>query len=108
MQDLSHLHDKKFAIIMIEDDGSEEGDWVVISGFAKWRNGHLFLHREMDIPEFPVPDEALDRINLVSADVRDILEGAAYSITLSVGPIPDGIDPATLIHTGFKWPDKTE
>lgn len=92
---------------MIEDDGSEYGVWVVISGVAKWNAGHLFLHRDKDVPEFPVPDSALGRIKSVSADVRGILEGADYSITLSVGPIPDGVDPATLIHTGFRWPDKT-
>jgi hypothetical protein len=106
MPDLSHLHDKKFAIIMVEDDGSEDGEWVVVWGVAKWRDSHLFVHRDMGTPEFPVPDAALDRIKPVSADVRDILEDAEYSITLSVGPIPDGVDPATLLHTGFRWPDK--
>ena len=39
MHDLSYLHDKKFALIMVEDDESPEGDWVVLSGTAKWRDG---------------------------------------------------------------------
>ena len=105
MRDYSHLHDKKFAVIMIEDDGSDDGDWVVLWGTAKWCDNHLFVRRDMETAEFPIPDDALDRIKPVTADVREILEDAEYCITLSVGPIPDGVDPATLLQTGFKWPD---
>jgi hypothetical protein len=108
MRDLSYLHDEKFAVIMVEDNGSEDGDWVVLWGIAKWRDGHVFVHRGMDTPEFPVPDNALDRIKPVNADVRDILEGAEYFVSLSVGPIPNTVDPATLIHTGFRWPETGE
>ena len=105
MHDLSYLHDKKFALIMVEDDGSEEGDWVVLSGTAKWRDGGLFVHRGMDVPEFPLPESAFHRIKPASADVRHILHDADYCITCLVGPIPPDVDEATLLHTGFRWPD---
>ena len=59
--DLAYLHDCKFAVIMVEDDGTENGDWVVLSGIAKWRDGQLTIDRGMDVPEFPIPDTALDR-----------------------------------------------
>ena len=105
MQDLSYLHDKKFAVIMVEDDGSEAGDWVVFSGVAKWRDGELFVHRGMDVPEFPVPESAFHRIKPVSAEVKHILQDADYSVTCLVGPIPPDVDPATFLHTGVRWPD---
>src|SRR3954451_8828735 len=103
MPDLFQVHNKSFAIIMVADDGSEAGDSVFLTGTTKWRDGNLFVHCGMDIPEFPIPDDALDRVKEVSAEVRDILEGADYSITLTVGPIPDDVDPAKLLHTGFRW-----
>jgi hypothetical protein len=108
MHDLAHLHDKKFAIILVEDDGTEDGEWIVLSGVAKWRGGQLFVHRGMDVPEFPIPQESFDRIKPVAREVRQILEEADYSIMLTVGTIPEGVDPASLLHTGFRWPDKTE
>jgi len=102
--DLAYLHDHKFAVIMVEDDGSEDGEWVVLSGIAKWRNGTLSVHRGMDTPEFPIPDSALDRVKRVAPDVKHILYDADYSVMLSVGPIPPSDDPASYEHTGFRWP----
>ena len=104
MPDLSFVHDRKFAVILIEDDGSEDGSWTVLSGVAKWREGHLFVYRGLDVPEFPVPDHTLDRIKPVSPEVRDILEEAAFFITLSVGPLPDGADPSEFTFTGLRLP----
>jgi hypothetical protein len=108
VSDFSHIQNRKFAIIMVEDDGSKDGGWVVMTGIAKWQNGHLSLYRGEDIPEFPIPDDTLDRIKLVAPEVKEILEEAEYSIMLSVGPIPDNIDPSTLNHTGFTWPKEDE
>jgi hypothetical protein len=104
--DLAYLHDRKFAVIMVEDDGTEDGDWVVLSGIAKWRDGQLTIDRGMDVPEFPIPDTALDRIKPVAPEVRHILYDADYSVTLSVGPIPPDEDAASFDHTGFRWPDR--
>src|SRR4051794_12458922 len=104
-QDLSYLDGQKFAAIMIEDKGAAEAEWVVLSGIAKWRDGQLFVHRGMDVPEFPIPDTAWERIKPVSPDVKHILNDADYSVTLSVGPIPSDDDPVAYDHTGFRWPD---
>jgi len=108
MPDLAHVHGKKLAIILVDDDGTQAGEWVVITGTADWRDGHLFVHRGMDVQEFPIPDETLDRIKPVVPSVRGILEQADYSVMLRVGPIPEGVDPSSLIKTGFKWPGKRE
>jgi hypothetical protein len=106
--DLAYLDDQKFAAIMIDDDGVKEAEWVVLSGIAKWRDGQLFIHRGMDIPEFPIPETAWDRIKPVSPEVKHILFDSDYSVTLSVGPLPPDDDPSAYGHTGFRWPDKAD
>jgi hypothetical protein len=108
MHDLAHLHDKKLAVILVGDDGTEDGEWIVLAGVAKWRGGQLFMHRGMNAPEFLIPEETVERIKPVAPDVRDVLEDADYSVVLTVGPIPEDVDPATLIQTGFRWPDNKE
>lgn len=108
MFDLAHLHDKKFAVILIEDDGSEDGAWIVLTGVAKWREGHLFVHRGKDAPEFPIPDDTLDRVKPVHPEARDVLEEADYYTVLSVGPIPEDADPSEFTHTGLRLPREDE
>lgn len=108
MLDLAHIHDKKFAVIFVEDDGTEDGAWTVLTGVAKWREGHLFVHRGMDVPEFPIPDDTLDRVKPVQPEVRDVLEEADYCTMLSVGPIPEDADPSEFTHTGLRLPREGE
>jgi hypothetical protein len=104
MPDLAHIHDKKFAVIFVEDDGTEEGACTVLTGVAKWREGHLFVHRGMDVPEFPIPDDTLDRVKQVQPEIRDVLEEADYWTMLLVGPIPEDADPSEFTHTGLRLP----
>lgn len=104
MPDLSFVHDRKFAVILIEDDGSEDGAWTVLSGVAKWREGHLFVHRGLDVPEFPIPDHTLDRVKPVPPDLREMLEEASFFTMLSVGPFPEGADPSEFPFAGLRLP----
>lgn len=104
MPDLAHIHSKKFAMILVEHDGTEDGDWTILTGVAKWRDGHLFVHRGMDIPEFPIPDETLDRVKSVSPEIRSILEDADFYTMLSVGPMPEDAEESEFTHTGLRLP----
>jgi len=104
MTDLAYIHDKKCAVIFVEDDGTEDGAWTVLTGVAKWRDGHLFVHRGMDVPEFPIPDDTLDRVKPVQPEVRDVLEEADYCTMLSVGPMPEDANPSEFTHTGLRLP----
>jgi hypothetical protein len=81
---LAHFQDKKFAVILVKDKGAKDSDVVVLTGIAKWRDGRLFVHRGMGLPEFPIPDEMLGRIQPVAPEMRDILGGTGYSVMLSV------------------------
>ena len=104
MRDLNHIHNKKFAIIFVEDDGSEDGRWTVLAGVAKWRDEHLFVHLGMDVPEFPIPDDTLDRVKPVLPEVRDVLEQADFSTMLTVGPLPPDTDPSAFTYIGLTLP----
>lgn len=108
MPDLAHIHDKKFAVIIVEDNGTENGAWYVLAGVAKWRDGHLFVDRGIDAPEFSIPDDTLDRVKPVQPDVRGVLEEADYYTMLSLGPLPEDADPSEFTHTGLKLPSDGE
>ena len=41
------------------------------------------MHRGRGVPEFPIPDEMLDRIKPVAPEMRDILGGTSYSVMLN-------------------------
>lgn len=104
MIDFTHIHDKKFAVIIVEDDGMEDGKWTIFVGIAKWRDGHLFVHRGMDLPEFSIPNNTLDRVKPVLPEVRETLEQADYCTMLRAGPLPDDADPDEITHTGLTIP----
>lgn len=104
MPDFSLIHDKKFAVVLVEDDETEDGKWTVLVGVAKWRDGHLFVHHGMDIPEFPIPDDTLDRVKPVLPEVRETLEQADYFTMLTFGPLPEDADPNEIAHTGLTLP----
>ena len=88
---LAHIHDKKFAVMLVEDDGSEDGRWTVLSVIARWHGGHLFVNRGTDEPEFPVPVHALDRVKPVPRFIREVLHEAEYFVPLAAGLVPAGV-----------------
>ena len=89
---LAHFQDKKFAVILVKDEGAKDREVVVLTGTAKWREGHLFVHRGRGVPEFPIPDEMLDRIKPVAPEMRDILGGTGYSVMLNLkAAAPSGV-----------------
>lgn len=102
MIDLAFIHNKRFSIIFVEDDGTEEGRWIVVTGIAKWREGHLFVQRSIDFPEFPIPDDTLDRVKPVAPSIREILDNADFCTMLTVGPLPPDINADELINTGWR------
>lgn len=104
MIDFTQVHDKNFAVIFVEDDGTEDGKWTILVGVAKWRDGHLSVFRSMDVPEFPIPDDTLDRVKPVLPEAREVLEQADFCTMLFVGPLPDDADPAKITHTGLTLP----
>jgi len=105
MLDFTLIHDKKFAVIFIEDDGTEHGKWTVLTGVAKWCDGHLSVHRGMDVPEFPIPDDTLNCVTpVLLPEVREYLVGADFFTVLGVVAIPEDIPPSERFLAGLRLP----
>ena len=56
------------------------------------------------MPEFPIPDDTLDRVKPVLPEVREILEEAEFCTMLRVGPLPEDADLSEFTDTGLRLP----
>lgn len=88
MTAIDHLSGKKFAVILVDYSEKEEGDWFVVGGRAKIREGRLFVDRGTDT-DFPIPDDTYDRIKAVTADIASVVGDAEFFTTLTVGAMPE-------------------
>lgn len=104
MIDLAYVSEKKFAVLFCEECEGKDDEWHLLTGVAKWREGNLFVHRGMDLPEFWIPTHALNRVQPSKSEMLETFGGAEFFIVLKIGPIPEGMDPAELFHTGLSLP----
>ena len=104
MNDLAYLAEKKFAVLFCEESEDKDDAWHLLTGVAKWRDGSLYVHRGMDLPEFLVPKETLDRVKPTKPEMRETVNGAEFFTVLKIGPLPEDMDPAELFHTGLRLP----
>lgn len=81
-----------------------EDDWAVFSGALAQGPSGLFQDRGTK-PRFEIREEWIERIKPVGSDLKDILLGAEYCLSLSVGPIPEGETTESYVCTGLKWPE---
>jgi hypothetical protein len=88
MTAIEHLSGKKFAVILVDYSEKKDGDWFIVGGRAKIREGRLFVDRGTDI-DFPIPDDTYDRIKEVTADIISVVGDAEFFTTLTVGPMPE-------------------
>ena len=63
--------------------GQPEGEPIVLTGIARWRDGHLFLDRGRHFLELKVPDEVCPHIRRVAPELRCILDGTEYTLLLT-------------------------
>lgn len=94
---------KPFALLLCGETEYSEDDWAVFSGTAYIRNDKLYLERYGDQPDIEIMAEWYERIQETNESVKDILQGADYFITLSVGQMPEDADDS-YIPLGLKWP----
>lgn len=104
MFDFSRLHNKMLAVLLVEGYHTDDGRWTMLLGQAKWEDGHLYVHRGMDVPEFPIPDDTLDRIRRVPPEEKEFFAHADYCTLLTVAPLPPEADLDDLEHTGLTLP----
>jgi len=98
------LTGKKLALAIWGEDENGKDDVAVLTGRARWANGHLYLDYGRNQKPFQFPDDVLERIKPVPADVADIFLEAEFYISMSIGSLPDDADPNDYIDTGLKWP----
>jgi hypothetical protein len=104
MISFNELTGKKLALVVLGDDEKGETEGAVFTGLAQWVNGHLYLERGRNQKPFQLPDDTLERIKPVPADIKDIVLEAEYYLTMSIGPLPEDANPNDYIETGLKWP----
>jgi hypothetical protein len=100
---LAEVDGKPFALLLCAETEDGENDWAVFPGIARVRDGTLFLERSGNDPDVEIRPEWHHLIRPVKPEVRQILLGADYSLSLSVGNLPDDAGPEYL-STGLKWP----
>jgi hypothetical protein len=85
--DLEQLAGKSFAIILIDYCENTDGDWSVIRGIGKIKDGRLFIDRSTDV-DFPIPEDTYGRIKRPTPEIASVVGHAEYYIPLTVGPLP--------------------
>lgn len=94
---------RKIALVAWGEDENGKDDVAVFTGIARWENGHLYLDRKGKKP-FQFPDDTLERIKPVPAEISDILLEADFYISMTIGSLPKDANPEDYIKTGLKWP----
>ena len=94
----SDLNGKSLALVLVADDGT-----AVVAGSVHANADDLVFEHGGDPSRFVLPDDAIERIRPVAPEVSEILKGADYFLSLSVGnhdEMPDGKGE----RTELKWP----
>jgi hypothetical protein len=101
----SDVLNRPLALLLVSDnDGT-----AVETGVVREVGGGLEFEHGGEPPSFPLPPDALERIRPVdpeNAEVRAILGGADFVLTLTVGDLPEGRSSEEGIPTGLKWPSE--
>jgi len=95
---------KSLSLILV----SEDEETIVVTGTVQANGKRLMFQNDNEGITISLPDDALQRIRVVTEEVRAILNDADFALMLSVGNLPDGISPDNMVLTGLKWPKKTE
>ena len=89
---------KSLTLVLVADDGTA----VVTGKVFVFGDDLVFEHGDEPF-RFTLPDDALERIRSVAPEASEILNGADYFLSLSVGN-HDEIPPGNSERTGLKWP----
>ena len=90
------------ALVLWGRDVSGADDVVVYPGILVKRDDLHYLKRS-DGDEVPLEDEWITRIEVVPGDIREVLSGCQYQLSLRVGDVREE-GTASWKRTGLKWP----
>lgn len=96
------LDKQTLAIIVVNIDTEDKDEVVVYTGEINIKGNKLFFNRYgKDIFEIT---QWQDRIKSVGEEIKEVLSGCEYLITLTIGDLPENDKPETYMPTGLKWP----
>ena len=103
--DLNRIQNSPFAIVVWYIQEGKDDEAKVYNCLATWNSmtESVDVYRpESDKPALVLNGEQLDRINVVTEDMKSLLLNADYGISLTMSNIPNN-DTEVLDWTGLKW-----
>ena len=95
---------KRLALVLWGKDRHGEDDVWVHTGTVRASGSGFVLDRGEDAPQVKLLSEWLSRIKPVKDEVRSIVCGAEVYVSLTIGAIPEGMDPSQLEDIGLHHP----
>jgi hypothetical protein len=95
---------KRLALIIWGKDRNGEDEVWVHAGTVQASGSGLVLDRGNDAKRIRLLPEWLPRIKPVSDELRADLLGAEICLSLTVNPIPQGMDPSEFENIGLHHP----
>ncbi|HIC80946.1 MAG TPA: hypothetical protein EYP07_08275 [Kiloniellaceae bacterium] len=97
------LDGKTLALILCDESDGDIEAYRRVGTLHRGAEGYA-LHWDDGTAPLDVQAEWLERIKPVADAVKDILLDADLVLSLSVGAIPDDVDPSELLPTGLRIP----
>lgn len=74
MTDIAQFSGKEFAVILVDYCEKKEGDWILVRGVGKVKEGRLFVDRGTEA-DFPIPEDTYERIQITPDEWHIRLSG---------------------------------
>jgi hypothetical protein len=99
------FENKVLALIATGTSAKGEEETAVFTGTVRRVGQNLVFDRGQGA-QFSIPYTWYERIKVVAPSVKEILLGAEFCISLSVGNIAEDDDLSTFESMGLKWPNQ--
>ena len=103
--DLTKLNNTSFAVLVWYIKDGEEDEAKVYGGLATWNAATSTVdvrRNESEKPVLHLSGEQLERIQIVTDEVKEILLNCDYGISLTMSELPED-NPEGYTETGMKW-----
>ena len=88
-------------LLICEREEGQDEHWV-IHGVVEQNADSYVLRRAESNQPFPLDPAWFERLRPVTDSLRSVFGDAEHFIPLTVGPLPEGADPAEFIVTGLR------
>ena len=95
---------KRLALVIWGKDGDGEDEVFVHTGTVRASGSGFVLDRGEDKPQVKLLPEWLSRIKPVDDEVRSTLREVEICVSLTLSPIPEGMDPSEFEDVGLHHP----